>query len=139
MSRSLVGKVQNIVLTTNSVPYIFAIQSVIPSCCRRATRGLVDAHLVVRYLKRIANTPMISGFVPEAENTPTDAANLENRYTDNLLAYGFNGDSTMSSEVDDSLYARYALGFRGAALFVGIEIGTARRTAQIECALLSRQ
>ncbi len=54
---------------------------------------------------------------------------------DNLTAYDFNGDGFMSADVDGLLYARYALGFRGAGLVAGIAAGTARTTAQIETAL----
>ncbi|MBC7622007.1 MAG: hypothetical protein H7232_01310 [Aeromicrobium sp.] len=138
-SPATVGNVQSVVLTTNGVPYTFAIQSVTPPVCSRATRGLVDVGPFIRYLEGVSDTPMLSGFVPVAENTSTNASNLINQYVDNFFAYDFNGDGSMSPEIDGLLYARYALGFRGLGLVSGIAVGTARTTAQIEAALSACQ
>lgn len=117
----------------------FSILAAPPNFCRRPTRPVGESGAFIRYLNGIAGMPLMQGLYPAAEVSTTAANALSTHYGDNLDAYDFNGDGFTSIDVDSLLYARYALGFRGAGLVAGIAVGTARSTAQIETALAACQ
>ena len=117
----------------------FSILAAPPIFCRRPTRPMVESGAFIRYLDGIAGTPLMQGLYPAAEVSPTAASTLGTHFSDNLDAYDFNGDGFSSVDIDGLLYARYALGFRGAALVSGIAVGTSRTTTQIEAALAACQ
>ena len=117
----------------------FSILAAPPAFCRRPTRAVVQSGAFIRYLDGVSGTPLMQGLYPAAEVSSTAATALTTHFDDNLDAYDFNGEGGPSVGVDGLLYARYALGFRGASLVAGLAVGTTRTTAQIEAALAGCQ
>jgi pimeloyl-ACP methyl ester carboxylesterase len=133
------GAQQDVVLTTGTSSTVFSVLGTPLPFCVRPTRPVADAGTFVRYLKLVTGLPLLQGLYPAAEVTTTNASTLEAHYRDNITAYDFNGDNATNVLIDGLLYARYALGFRGAELVAGIAVGTTRTTAQIETALAACQ
>ena len=107
--------------------------------CRRPTRPVAETSAFIRFLQGVTGTPLMQGLFPAAEISPAAAAALESHYRENLFAYDFNNDGQLDQLIDGVLFARYALGFRGAELVQGLAVGTVRTTAQIEGALAACQ
>ena len=111
----------------------------LPPVCRRPTRPVAEAGAFIRFLRGFTGAPLMQGIFPAAEISPTATAALESHYRENLFAYDFNNDGQLDQLIDGVLFARYALGFRGAELVQGLAVGSTRTTAQIENALAGCQ
>lgn len=113
----------------------FEYQHVAVQTCKAATRAIADSGAFVRYLQGITGSALMAGLYPSAEVGDAAAAAKIADFTANSDAYDFNGDGNLDALIDGELYARYALGLRGAALFTGLSVGVARTPTQIESAL----
>jgi pimeloyl-ACP methyl ester carboxylesterase len=133
------GAQQDVVLATGTSSTAFSVLGTPLPFCIRPTRPVAETGAFVRYLKNISGLPLLQGLYPTAEVTTTNSSAVETHYRDNITAYDFNGDNATNVLIDGLLYARYALGFRGAELVAGIAVGTTRTTAQIETALAACQ
>jgi hypothetical protein len=107
--------------------------------CIRTNGALREPIRLSRYLNRVRDSSLSNATVGSGQDVIATTSSAYAHFDANVMAYDFSGDGFITSGVDDVLYARYALGFRGSALTNGLAVGTARTTAQIEAALAACQ
>ena len=81
---------------------------------------------------------MVAGTLLPGESAALTSASEQTRFDTTLFTYDFNGDGVVT-DVDVTLYLRYALGVRGVALTDGLAIGSARSSSEIVDALATCQ
>lgn len=118
--------------TSGNIP-LLATQGLV--YCRKSATATLEPASLIRYLSGVRGTALLNGLQPAASVSAQSASDIELFLANNMRAYDFDGDGTTSIAIDAVLYARYALGFRGAALTAGLSLPAGRTVAQVEASL----
>lgn len=106
--------------------------------CKRPLSAHVEPLRAQRYVAGVRGDAMVAGTLLPGESAGPTSASEQTRFDTTLFTYDFNGDGVVT-DVDVTLYLRYALGVRGAALTDGLAIGSARSSSEIVDALATCQ